>query len=195
MFRQASVKVNGSDQEFNPMLEQVKKEYPVIGKFPFVVIRGEGPGYAETYPAWERDNPIPGQHVIEIRDKNLSPDDLRTLIAGESLHFLGGLDQNGQPIDPQFRQFKERFTNSLTDNQLAFERMQFRGDPQSVGVDDRNFEDWWESSRADAYLRGFMFSVGPENWRDQGAYTPAQEQLLGAAQNYLRGKNGANTLE
>src|SRR5438034_8246217 len=39
---------------------------------------------------------------------------LRNLLAGESLHYLGGVAPSGQMIDPTFRRLKLQMLNQLT---------------------------------------------------------------------------------
>jgi hypothetical protein len=176
------------------LTDEVKSEYPALGRIPFSVRYGKGEGYAETYPAWEdgppdAPNPTPGNHAIQIRRRDLSRDELKTLIAGESLHWMGGIDpRTGEAADPGFRKFKDAFVRSLTPEQLEFERKKYGENDDRMGIQGRSFEDWFETSRADAYLRGFLFPVGGEDWKAQGAYTPEQEMLLGQAKNYLMGK-------
>jgi hypothetical protein len=181
-------------EELMSLTDEIKQNYPALGRVPFSVRYGKGEGYAETYPAWESGshddpNPTPGHHAIQIRRKDLSREDLSTLIAGESLHWMGGIDpRTGQAVDPEFRKFKDQFINSLTSEQLAFERMQYQSNDPRHGVQGRTFGDWFEQSRADAYLRGYLFPVGGENWREQGVYTSEQETLLEQARTYLKGQ-------
>lgn len=174
--------------------DAARQRYKLLDRVPFHVTSGDGDGYAETYPSWESGgpndpSPKPGEHVIQVRDKKLTPDQIEELIAAESLHWLAGRDpETGEPVDKKMRGYKDAFINSLTPEQLTFERMQYQHHPDEHGVQGRSFGDWFEQSRADAYIRGKLFPnlVGNQGWDQEGLYSPDQERILGEAKQYMQ---------
>lgn len=186
VFQAAQPKRMAGDPQLMQMWGEVVKQYPALGKHPFVITRGAGPGHAETYPYYESHSPMPGVNVIELRNQNMTPEEIKSTLAGEALHVLSGIDPTTQqPVDPNFRKFKDQFINSLTPEQLTFERMQFRSGNPDLGVEGRDFKQWFETSRADAYLRGYLFPDKADEWRQSGTYTGQQYGILQEAQKYL----------
>lgn len=172
--------------EYQEILGEVQKEYPALQKHQLSVIPGRGENYAETYPYYEQDNPNPGINTIEIRDRNLTREQIKSIIVGESLHILGGIDPaTGLPVDKGFRQYKDQFVNSLTPQQLTVDRMSYR---RGQGVEGRPFDQWFDTSRADAYFRGNLFPLNQEEQQDWSeGVTPQQRGLMQSALKYLKG--------
>ena len=177
--------------EFSPFIDSLKKEWPSLRDHDFYISRGkpreEGGTYSEFYPPWERDNPsgVNGMPHIEIYDQKFQGQDLRELIAGEMLHYLGSIDPRTQTaVDPHFRTLKQIFTQSLTPQQWAFERNRYTDllqskSPEAVNGDGeiRPFEDYLDM-RSDAYIRGGLLpAINPE-WQAPGVYTDEQELIF-----------------
>src|SRR3990167_2492932 len=158
------------DESFTNAMGSVNKKYPVIGKHNIGVTQGSGPYYSEFYPAWEEDNKWNGRPTIELQDKakGLSTQLTESLLAGESLHHLGGVNpQTGEPVDPYWNQFRNAFKNTLTPQQDSVDRKAYLQDVKTG--DTRGYDQWHDVSRLDAYLRGYLFPDENNEWR--GSYT------------------------
>ena len=176
-----------TNEDLAAMTEEVLAEFPAMRKIPFEVGRAVGKGKVEAYPEFESRSPRRGKNFIEFRsDTEKSPrNEVKSMLAGEVLHFLGGLDIEGKPVNPAFRKFKDEFRQSLTAEQLAFEK-QFHKKLQDAGEEDRPFDDFMEYSRTDAYIRGFLFPDKDAEFLDPGVLTNQQKRLLERARTFLK---------
>lgn len=52
-------------------------------------------------------------------------------------------------------------------------------------VEKRPFEQWFERSRLDGYIRGYLYPDKNDEWRKQKVYTPEQIDLLEKMKSYL----------
>lgn len=127
-------------------------------------------GYLEFFPPDELFNPEPGKPVIEVYDTG--GHDLETMMLGDMLHYLPA-------IDPKFAEYRDRFRESITPEQEAVDRRAY----ERMG-DKRPYDKWFDVSRLDAYLRGFLAPDKNNEWAD--AYTPEQRELLGEMERHLR---------
>ena len=171
-----------AEDEFSQLVEEIKRAYPALAPYEFVIQRGTGEGHLEFYPAWEKHNPNPGRHTIEVRNPNLKGQALKDAIAGDMLHLLGSVDpRSGRAISPEFARLKQQFKATLTPQQLEVDK---RVHAQSG--DPRPFDQWFDVSRLDAYLRGYLFPDEADEWRRQGVYTPEQQKILQQLQQHLK---------
>jgi hypothetical protein len=177
--------------EFGNVLDRVVDKFPAIKPWvnTFAVQRGPessnvGGGYLEFYPPWEEYNPNPGRTTFETYGKqSMEPKAITDAVAGDSLHLLGSVDpRSGQPVDADYHAMKQKLIGSLTPEQLQTDRTAY-GRAQAQG-DHRNFDDWMQESRGDAYVRGKLTPDKDDNWRD--VYTPNQTQILTEMYNYLQ---------
>jgi len=169
------------------MTQEVLAEYPGMKKIPFEVGRGVGRGKVEAYPSSESRSPRRGKNYIEfLSDTEGSPrNEVKSMLAGEVLHFLGSRDEKGQAVNPAFRKFKDEFRQSLTPEQLAFEQHFYRKMKQS-GHETRSFDDFMEFSRTDAYIRGYLFPDKDAEFLQPGVFTNQQKRLLERARTFLK---------
>lgn len=176
---------------FTPMLEDIAKEWPALKDHlgNFIVKNGDekdnvGGGHLEFYPPWESHNPHPGRSTIEIFDKDLTGKALQDAIAADALHLLGAKDpRNDQPIDPKFYEMKQQLLSTLTPEQLKVDMDAYKRDQARNPDDERTFREWMETSRGDAYIRGYIKPDKDNNWRD--VYTPEQKAILDDMKAYL----------
>lgn len=160
-------------------MEAIFRKYPRLARYGFEVDYGPperniGGGYLEFFAPDEEMSPRPGVPYIEIYDRKLTGDDLERAIYGDMLHHLPS-------VDPEFRRMREEFIGTLTPQQKAidrraYERMKMRGEK-------RSFRDWFDISRKDAYLRGYLAPDARDEWA--GAYTPEQRRRLETMREYL----------
>ena len=107
------------DQEIDLLKQSVISKYPALKKIPFILERGAGKQYSETYPADERDNPNPGRATIRLHDKTFDTgQNLETAVLGEALHLLGQQDE-------KFKEFKNDFIRSMDPEQIAFAKKRY----------------------------------------------------------------------
>jgi hypothetical protein len=181
------------EPEFGDVLGKVGSRWPAIQPHlnTFVVKHGDqknniGGGYLEFYPPWELHNPHPGKSTIEIFDKSLTGKGLEDAVAGDMLHLLGAKDpRTERPVDPNFYEMKQRLLSTLTPEQLAVDQRAFQQDKARNPNDERTFGEWMETSRGDAYIRGWITPDANDEWRKQGVYTPEQQTILEEMRGYL----------
>lgn len=161
----------------------------------FVIKNGDpannvGGGYLEFYPPWELHNPHPGKSTIAIFDKTLQGKHLEDAVAGDALHLLGAKDpRTDQPVDPHFYELKQRLMSTLTPEQLKVDMEAYKRDQARDPKDERTFQEWMETSRGDAYIRGYITPDKDNNWRD--VYTDEQKAILEDMRTYLEGGKAA----
>ena len=163
------------------ILQEIYKEYPQLGQYPFEVIDSRGKkspygGMIEFYPPDELYNPIPGKPTLEVFDEGLKGESLKKAIFGDMLHYL-------PDVDPQFALVREELINSLTPEQLDIDKKAYERAVKEYG-ETRPFEDWFNINRKDAYLRGYLAPDSRDEWKD--AYTPQQTGILDFLQQYLK---------
>lgn len=175
--------------EFSSTLQSIATEYPQIarhlGNFrvQWGAERSDG-RQLEYYPPGESQNPNPGYSTIEIYKRGASPDEQRNLIAGETVHLLGGRDSSGAPVDPTFLELKEQLIASRTAEQKAIDR----GIWERKHSEDMPYERFIQQSRADEYIMGALFPDAEDNWKN--FYTPQQKQILEQMRSHLKTDSG-----
>ena len=146
-----------------------------------------GSGFIEFLGPDEPLNPTPGRPTITIIDRESlfkqSGGDIETAIKAEKLHFLPEVDEN-------FAGMRRAFEQTLTSEQLAVDKRVY-DENVKAGRENRSFEKWFEVSRLDAYIRGYIFPDKADEWRKQGVYTDDQKKLLDEAKSYVTGKSPA----
>ncbi len=154
-------------------LRRIINKYPGLAGYDWQIIdsRRTKPNrerQLEFYAPDERYNPRPLKPTIEIFNPDLQGETLDTAVIGDMLHYLPMVDRN-------FASLREAFRQTLTSEQLAVDRNAYRRAVQKHG-ENRPFNDWFERSRLDAYLRGYLTPDEQDNWR--GVYTPEQVAIL-----------------
>jgi hypothetical protein len=165
--------------EYAPVLTQIAEQYPRIGSHldSFAVERGPNLSdgrQLEYYPPDEAWNPHPGKSTIEIYKPDVEPDELRNLIAGETLHLLGGRNEKGVPNDAKFAALKDALIESRTPDQRSTDARVWK----ERYADQMPYEDFIKRSRADEYAMGYLFPDAADEWRKQNTYTDEQKKLL-----------------
>lgn len=178
--------LRGPPSDLPAIMGRVQQQYPALSPYlGNASVQWGGPQsdgrQLEFYPPWERDNPNPGRTTLELYKPQMQGNALVKAIGGDMLHHLGGIDPNGNPVDPQWLAMKRALVGSLTPDQLAVDKnahlqAQMQGDP-------RSFDDWMQSSRADAYIRGKLTPDAADQWKD--VYNPQQNALLAGMRQYL----------
>lgn len=144
-----------------------------------------GGGAIEFYPPWESENPYPGKPSLMIFDKNVKGDALQNMIAADMLHYLAAVNpETNKPVDPRWRQFRERLMTIRGPKNLQMDRRAYE-EAKKSDKESRSFADWLDTSRADAYVRGYLLPDERDEWRKGGAYTPGMESVLKQMQQYL----------
>ncbi len=173
--------------EYAPVLEQIGAEYPRIGKQlgNFAVERGPNLSdgrQLEYYAPDEEWNPYPGKSTIEIYKGDVKPGELRNLIAGETMHLLGGRGEGGEPNDAAFAAMKDALIKSRTPEQRAIDQRVW----EERYADQMPYDDYIQRSRADEYVMGYLFPDAADEWRKQNTYTDEQKDLLEQMRAHLR---------
>lgn len=163
----------------NSDAEAVKRQYPILRQIPFKVLDSRGKksevpgGQLEFYHPDEERNPVPGTPTVEIFNENLKGPALHKAIFGDMLHYLPEVDQRVAAA-------RDAYRKSITPEQAAIDQQAYKesGDP-------RPYEDWFNRSRLDAHLRGFLAPDAANEWA--GSYTPEQQKILIDLLQYLQG--------
>lgn len=170
-------------------LDDVKKSYPGLAPHLDNAVAQWGPadsqGYMETYPPGELYNPNPGKLTFEIYDRGLKGNALTDSLAADSLHHLGGKDEDGNANVPEWRAMKDAYARSLTAKQLNTDELSYLRAKKSGG-EERSFGDWHDQSRLDGYLRAGIWPKLNPDWQKPGTFTPEQEALHQKMGNYIR---------
>lgn len=173
--------------EYAPVLEKIAEQYPQIGKHlgNFAVERGPNLSdgrQLEYYAPDESWNPYPGKSTIEIYKQNIAPDELQNLIAGETLHLLGGRNAKGELTDAKFAALKDALIESRTPDQRLIDARVWK----ERHADQMPYDEFIKRSRADEYAMGYLFPDAADEWRKQGTYTDEQKQLLEQMRQHLQ---------
>ncbi len=181
-----------SNDDFTPLLSSLRSEYPRIGKHleNWRIQWGPPQGddrQLETYPPNESWNPNPGYWTTELYRRDASPDELKNLIAGDSMHYFGGVDpESKQPNDPVFHRLKEELIASRTPNQQRMDQEAFNFNSQQEYGKGMPFDDFLRNSRADEYIMGYLFPDKADEWRKGDFYTPQQISILEQMRSHLK---------
>ena len=149
--------------------------------------KGESPeDWSETYVPWESKNPAPGKLTMEPYAKT-TPDEYRHMVTGEMLHYIGGVNpQTGQPINPEYQNLKQAVAAAAPPGLKKMDQDSYR-EAQRKG-DKRSFEDWYNQSRLDETIMGYVNPDKQDNWRKAGVYNdPKMHQAVENLRQYLTG--------
>tara|TARA_R100000742_G_C4232462_1_gene53744 strand:+ start:48 stop:725 length:678 start_codon:yes stop_codon:yes gene_type:complete len=190
--------------------ESIYEEYPRLrsGDYRLVVdpelmggqgdIEFIGAGYSAdpkgvpvSLPAINEDNP-----TIALRSLESNPNLQRRLL-GDMLHNLPETDE-------KFSEMKQGFIKSMTPEQIALDKKVYKEATMPEGTvvnsdlepsyggrklkhaygEDRSYEDWFDRSRSDAHIRGYIAPDKDDEWKD--TYTDEQEIILNNMIRYLK---------
>lgn len=154
-------------------LQQVLQQYPRLAGQPWQVGYGHTatPGQQlEFYHPDEERNPKRGSPYIEIYNRGLQGNALKTAIFGDMLH-------HAPTFIPEFSNQRQQFQCSFTPEQADFNRRKYR-ELQNSGREARPFDQWMDKSGLDAYIRGYLAPDAADEWRKAGVYTPEQIKIL-----------------
>ena len=180
------------DENFAPTLQSIGEQYPVLAPYAAntVVQRGNADDgrILEHYPPWESDNPNPGKITMELFDRSAKGPQLQSLVAADMLHTLGAIDpRTGAPVDPSYYKLKQELAGSMSPEQHAMNQRAYEGERKFYPQGMPSYQDWMNSNRTDAYVRGGMFpEVNPE-WARPGTFTPQQADIFKRMKTYLGG--------
>jgi hypothetical protein len=163
----------------------VNDKYPMLGGLNVEIRRGSGPGHAEFFPAHEGRNPTPGQSLIEVRNPNIKGEFLESLVGGELMHEL-------RQVDKTFAGLADKFVKSLSMRQMENQQRAYEYSQENFD-EERAFKDWFEVSRIDALIRGFLFPDEDNNFA--GSYSKENIEVLNEMRDYIEGKTEGDTDE
>ena len=166
--------------DLNQVLQGVYQKYPALKQHGFQVgygsgINNTGGGGLEFFPPDEEFNPFPGVPYIEVYDRDLEGKNLEKAIFGDALHYL-------PQVDKEFSELRDQFFRTLTPEQKDVDKRAYEYYQENHG-EKRPFDQWFDVSRKDAYLRGYLAPDERNEWA--GAYTPSQTRILEAMKQLL----------
>lgn len=156
--------------QLNQASEEIKALFPGLRLPNLIVEQGVGRGGAEAFPPDELHNPNPFSNTIQIRSQD-TEDRLQDLITTEKIQLFS-------KIDPQMKEFKQRFRQSLTLDQI--ERSRRRFEPREGFGDKRSFDEFMDQVDLDASIRAIMFPhlVTDPGFDPSKAFTPEQFSIV-----------------
>jgi len=167
-------------------LRELKQSFPVniqkaVGNID--VIYEGGPDYAETYPVGETGAPdffgrtkFPGgakRPTIAIRPKGkqMTMDQQKTMLVGETLHFLHN-------YIPEFKTLRDDFDKeTLNDPQQMRFLQNFFDKAKEEGGEDREFSQWYDVAGRDMLLRGRLTPDPTDEW-SRHPYSKKQDEIM-----------------
>ena len=180
------------EPDFGALTATIGQKYKALSPHTqsFVVGYGDpakniGGGPIEFYPPWESENPHPGKPALMIFDKNIKGDALESMILGDMLHYLAAVNpETGKPVDPEWRRMRERLMTLRGPKNLEMDRRTYEQSKKDY-KEKRSFSDWLDTSRADAYVRGYLTPDERDEWRKAGVYSPDMTKILDRMRGYL----------
>ena len=132
---------------------------------------------AMSLPPVSQTNP-----TIAIRNLKSNPNLQRRLL-GDMLHNLPDTDE-------RFLEMKQSFIKSMTPEQIALDKKVYKeatmpeGSSEHAYGENRSYKDWFDRSRSDAHIRGYIAADENDEWKD--AYTDKQKIILDNIIRYLK---------
>ena len=171
----SSLAIRGHDKTLDPLLNEIYKEMPVLGRYDFAVgsvdRRSEYGGSAEFLSKGEPSNPT-GKPFIELySNAPTERGELKKLIWGDMLHHLSD-------VDPYWKSLRNEYMKDRPTRVKAMDKRVYEG-----SGDTRSEEKWMDISRSDAHIRAGL--QGYSNWKDVPR-TERQEEILKIMNLYLR---------
>jgi hypothetical protein len=176
--------------------ESVYQEYPRLrsGDFRLVVdpeLMG-GQGNIEFYPTGTSPNPKGLAMSLPPVSQTNPTIALRSLESNPNLQrrLLGDMLHNLPETDEKFSEMKQSFIRSMTPEQIALDKKVYKeatmpkGSSKHAYGEERSYEDWFDRSRSDAHIRGYIAADENDEWKD--AYTDEQKIILDNIIRYLK---------
>ena len=179
------------------VLSDIFTQYPKLKDYDFKVIdsrkpsaeksgkqairgvqRGAGEsriGQLEFYHPDEPHNPT-GKPLVEVFNSDLQGEEYTTAIFGDMLHYLPSVDKT-------FSDLRNEYAATLTEEQKQIDINAFERAKAEYG-ESRDFDSWFDTSRLDAHLRGYLAPDRNDEWRE--SYTEEQKILLEYMKKYLQ---------
>ena len=181
-------KADDFQAQLDAVLASIQDTYPPLRNQNLRVRRGltRADGrLLEFFPEWEPYSPSPGSHTIEVYEPGLKGSVLHDSVAGDAMHLLGAVDPRTQaPVDSIFRAMKESFKAAMSPRAMEREQIVYQKLVE-LGRESRSFEDYFDRSRLDAYIRAGLFPMVNPDWQKPGVFTPDQLGLLERMREYL----------
>lgn len=149
-----------SQSALDDALKTVNETYPAISGLGLKVQPDQGPGFAETYSATEERNPNFGTPTVGVRKSDMSPQQLKQLLLGESLHIL-------PEVDKRFDVMRSQFVASMQPSQMKVAQKMY---DQREPDDKRSFSQYVRDVVAPAFIRDYV-------WKNTGG-TPGGEPFV-----------------
>ena len=174
------------------IVDQVKSKFPAYSNYLSRVVIHPGSTdtkderQVETYMPWEDENPNPGKLTIQPFHKSLLSDQsLPNTVAGEMLHYIGGVDDSTKkPVDPAYYQLKQRVESSRTAHQVEVDHKEYQ--EAAKRGEDRPYQQWLDQSRIDEYIMGYIAPDKQAEWIKKGWYNdPKMHQAVRDIRKYL----------
>jgi len=182
-------KTSSSLSGYDGVLQDVATTYPALAPhtknalvYDATPPKGEEDNGLETYPSWESENPHPGKVTMEVYKPFQSREEARDGIAGDLIHIAGSVNPDtGKPVDPIYYRLKQDVKKARTPDQIKMDYREYK----SSG-DKRSFDQWFENSRSEAYVRGRLFPDKNDDWARHYKSNPQLRKAVDKIGSYLK---------
>ena len=173
-----SSEIRGHEKRFEPLLSEIYKEMPVLGRYDFAVgsvnRKSEYGGSIEFFSKDEPSNPTERPFIELYANAATEKGQLKKAIWGDMLHHLSD-------VDPYWRSLRDEYIKDRPNRVKLMDRRAYESSD-----DKRSFEKWMNLSRSDAHIRAGL--QGYSNWKNVPR-TKRQEEILKTMNRYLRTGN------
>ena len=177
--------------QYDDVLQDVATTYPALAPHVKKAMvydvspSKEQKGQIETYLPWEDWNPHPGKVTTELYRPFNSKSQLRDALAGDLIHLAGAKDpKTGKPIDPTYFKLKQAVKQARTPEQIKIDYKAYKEDVKNG--EDRSFDQWFQDSRGEAYVRGRLFPDENDEWKSWYEENPKLKKAVDRIGSYLK---------
>ncbi len=175
--------------QYDSVLQDVAATYPALALhvkkamvYDATPSKDQTDNQLETYLPWEDWNPHPGKVTTELYRPYTSRSELRDALAGDLIHLAGAVDpKTGKPVDPTYYKLKQQVKKARSPQQI---KADYRAYKESG--DERSFDQWFQDSRGEAYVRGRLFPDKNDEWRSWYEENPKLKKAVDNVGKYLR---------
>ena len=173
-----SSEIRGHEKRFEPLLSEIYKEMPVLGRYDFAVgsvnRKSEYGGSIEFFSKDEPSNPTERPFIELYANAATEKGQLKKSIWGDMLHHLSD-------VDPYWRSLRNEYMANRPASVKAMDKRVYER-----SGDTRSEEKWMDVSRSDAHIRAGL--QGYSNWKNVPR-TKRQKEILKTMNHYLRTGN------
>jgi len=160
------------------IVNSIKLEYPIFKDIEVSDKRNKGMSDNRQLEYYSKEDSPTGKERVDIFNPNLQGKELKNAIFGDMLH-------SAPSKSKEYANKKLQLINSRTPEQIEIDKDAY--DIAKKQGEKRPFDKWFETSRSDAFIRGYLAN----QWEDT-YYTEEQKELMNNMVQSLKNKLGMN---